>query len=291
MLPYFNKPYPFLRNTKRNVTTNIIVGVFITLFLMVFKPFGVDLWQTDNKLLKLAGFGFISFFVPTLILFLLILLVPRKVLEDSWRIGYEILSIVITLCGIALGNLIYGNYLHIMQFSFTGYISTLLVVISIGVFPVTFYVLSTQNKLLKINLENAGQINNSIKAKSMPPVFQSNDQIILLSENEKDKLQMESSQLFYIESSDNYSTIIFNAHGSKKKSMLRGSLKRMESQLNIDHIVRCHRAYIINLRNVKHVEGNAAGYKVKFEGLEESIPVSRTYSAEVIEKLKSLNPA
>jgi hypothetical protein len=273
--------------------TNFLIGCFIAFFLIVFQPFQIDLWITEHKTLKLIGFGCISFFVPTLISFLIGLVGPKKILEDSWKIWHEILSIVAVVCGIALGNLIFGNFLHIMNFSLNGYFNALMLVLAIGIFPITFYVLSSQNRLLKINLENAKLMNSGIenlqKENKLEKNEIQNDELILVSENEKDRLILQPSQLLYIESADNYSNVVFTENGSKKKILMRSSLKRIESQLNSGFIMRCHRTFIINLKNVKSIEGNAAGYKAYFPESEIIIPVSRNYSNAVLERLKSVN--
>jgi hypothetical protein len=293
MLSFLNKPYPYLRNNKKGIITNFLIGSFIAFFLIVFKPFQIDLWVTEHKILKLIAFGFVSFFVPTLITFMLGWMVPKKILEDQWKIWHEILSIISVLCGIAFGNLVLGNMFHIMHFSWSGYFTALLIVLSIGIFPVTFYVLSSQNRLLKANLKNAKQVNTTIenkiseKANETKTSAESED-LVFVSENEKDKLILKPSQLLYIESADNYSNIVFTENGTKKKALMRSSLKRIESQLNSPFIMRCHRTFIINLKNVKHIEGNAAGYKIHFPENDAVIPVSRTYSGSVIEKLKSV---
>lgn len=295
MLAFLNKPYPNTRNNKKSIITNFLIGAFVAFFLIVFKPFQIDLWVTEQKTLKLIAFGFIAFIVPTFISFLIEFVVPKKITEDSWKIWHEIVALVSIVCGIALGNLILGNYFHITRISLEGYFNALIVVLTIGAFPITFYVLNTQNRLLKINLENAKQINtgiekmhtaeiNNITVEATAPV----DELVFSSENEKDKLTLKPSQLLYIESADNYSNIVFIEGGVKKKQLMRSSLKRIESQITSSFIMRCHRTFIINLQNVKHIEGNAAGYKVQFPESDVLIPVSRNYSNSVIEKLKEL---
>lgn len=295
MFAFLNKPYPNLRNNKKSIVTNFLIGTFIAFFLIVFKPFQIDLWVTEYKTLKLIAFGFISFIVPTFISFFIEFAVPKKITEDSWKIWHEILALICVVCGIALGNLILGNYLHITRFSLEGYFNALIVVLTIGAFPITFYVLNTQNKLLKINLENARQINTGIEKMHIAEIKdvkgheeQVSADLIFISENEKDKLMLKPSQLLYIESADNYSNIVFIDGGTKKKQLMRSSLKRIESQLTSNFIMRCHRTFIINLQNVKHIEGNAAGYKIYFPESDEVIPVSRSYSNSVIEKLKTI---
>lgn len=292
MLKFLLRPYPYLRNTKKSLITNFLIGSFIAFFLVVFKPFQIDLWITEYKTLKLVGFGFISFFIPAFISFLIEWFVPSKVLEDSWKIWHEMLSIILVLTGIAFANLIYGNYLHIMNFDLSGFFSAFLVVILIGIFPVVFYLLSNQNRFLRINLENASVINSQIEElqnkTEETKELKADEELVFISENEKERVTLKPFQLLYIESADNYSNIVFSDDGKQKKVLIRSSLKRMEAQINFSFIVRCHRTFIVNLKNVNHIEGNAAGYKIHLAQHETVIPVSRTYSNAVIEKLKEV---
>ena len=58
----------------------------------------------------------------------------------------------------------------------------------------------------------------------------------------------------------------------------------MESFLeNESKIIRCHRAYIVNLNLVKHADGNAQGYKLSLPETDFQVPVSRAYIQKVLE--------
>jgi len=65
---------------------------------------------------------------------------------------------------------------------------------------------------------------------------------------------LNAGELLFIESADNYATLVSIVNGKKKKELIRSSLKRIEGQLNHPDLMRCHRAYIINLGKIKTVE-------------------------------------
>ena len=68
--------------------------------------------------------------------------------------------------------------------------------------------------------------------------------------------------------------------------MIRSTLRKAESvTLSDPRFYKCHRAYIINLDKISHVEGNAQGYRVRFDGYEDFVPVSRNVSTEFSDKL------
>lgn len=65
----------------------------------------------------------------------------------------------------------------------------------------------------------------------------------------------------------------------KKDKMIRTTIKEAEELLQpYSFLMRCHRAFIVNTRQVTNVKGNALGYKLKVHYFEDEIPVSRNYT-------------
>lgn len=292
---FLKKPYPYLGDNKRYVLNNLIIGLFVTLFLIVFQPFEINLWHTDYKTLKLAGFGFVSFVVPTFISLITNTFLPLKLKEEKWTVGHEMLVILSVLLFIALGNLIYSTLIGISDLSFRNYLSALAVTLIVGVFPVTFHVVRKHNKLLKRNLEQSLlmnrelELNNTREKETVQTTEQTNNSTLrFVAENEKDEFKTELSNLLFIESADNYCNVVYLSDGKKKRELIRSSLKRIENQTNHKEVIRCHRAYIVNLANIKSTEGNAAGYKLYFHHTDDCVPVSRAYISIVNERMKAL---
>ena len=96
---------------------------------------------------------------------------------------------------------------------------------------------------------------------------------------------MEIEDLLYIESADNYSSILFKKEGKREKELLRSSLSRLETQIENPRVVRCHRSYIVNLDHVISVTGNAQGYKLHLGDSGDTIPVARKYS-HLVDKIR-----
>lgn len=284
IIAFLNKPYPYLGNFKRNLVVNFFIGCFIAFFLIVFQPFDINQWVTSNKTLKLLGFGFVSFAVPLLISAVIAVSFSRKLLEDNWRVWTEILNIAIILLFIALGNMLYANLLGATSLTLKNYFGALATVLLIGIFPVTLHVITKHNRLLKINLEKAAQVNQHLDE----PVKEQHieqTQLVLTAENEKDKIILHPARLLFIESADNYSNVVYSENGIIKKQLIRGSLKRIEQQISFPKIKRCHRAYIVNLDNVEKVEGNAAGYRLHLTNCTIAVPVSRSFSTTILRLL------
>jgi DNA-binding LytR/AlgR family response regulator len=70
-----------------------------------------------------------------------------------------------------------------------------------------------------------------------------------------------------------------------KNKMVRCSMLHAEEILR-EHkfIFKCHRSYLVNLQHIERIEGNLQGYKLFFENINFSIPVSKN----LVNKLQEL---
>lgn len=294
MIDFLNKPYPHDSFSLKDIRTNACIGIFIFLFLIVFSPFGINEWETDHKILKLLGFGFVSFLVPSVFQLLLALLFSNSSWLDNWKIWKEILAILVILIFIAFGNMFLAYLYGLSYFYLNQFIPVLTITCLIGLFPVTASVVFKHQKFLSLNKKTADEIDEEIEKRNTRETIQAPATIpsrllIFIAENNKDTFELFPRQLLYIESADNYSTIFFIENNKKKKELIRSSLKRLESQITEASVLRCHRSYIVNIANVAHIEGNAQGYRISFKEVEDTIPVSRNYGKIILERLKSLS--
>lgn len=290
MLKILFQPYPYISDVKSNIRFHLWIGLFVAFFLIVFQPFGSDLWITEYKFLKLFGYGLISFLVPTLFFFLRNVIFDKTDIETKYVVWHEIVWYLLILLSIALGNLIYAFFLGINSISFTSFFITVGIVISIGIFPVFASILIKHQNYLAINQKAAIGLEKNLhdiqtKETEENTQNQNTTKLNFIAENEKDNLTIEASDLVYIESQDNYSAFYFQKDGQLKKELLRGSLKRFESQISAPYITRCHRRYVVNLGKVEHIKGNAQGYQITLNNNFTIIPVSRNYTSQISQLL------
>ena len=178
----------------------------------------------------------------------------------------------------------------------------ILVTFLISVFPVTGLVLLNYIAQLKKYSQAAAELPVHISPPDGVPITntsglgpdeRSNSTLTLIADNEKDKLTLLTDELLFIESSDNYCTVVYLKNGQPTKPLLRSSLSRLEKQIMQPHtvrkpFVRCHRSYIVNLDRVERVTGNAQGYKLHLLGGQFQIPVARQYNETLVAELKVL---
>ena len=109
--------------------------------------------------------------------------------------------------------------------------------------------------------------------------------INLMDNNGNLKLSVKLDNLYYIKAEDNYINVFYQRSGTIASYMLRCKMKTIEDNcLDSSALMRCHRSYIVNIKKVSVLHNEADGFVIDFEreGLD-SIPVSKTYSAKVLE--------
>ncbi|WP_341226741.1 LytTR family DNA-binding domain-containing protein [uncultured Arcticibacterium sp.] len=256
----------------QNLLYSFILGVFIAGFLIVFQPFGISRWESESKVLHLLAFGGVTFGILVFMKVGVMKVFPNYFKEEKWTVGREILINFTVLCLITIGNFLYAVNIHLFPFKWEVFLWSFSAVVSLGVFPIFF------NVFLKYK--------RGISKYSEPVMVgaakeEKETDILLKAENGKDSLNLKAGELFFLESADNYSKVVFTAENELKQELLRGSLSSMESQILDEKIVRCHRSYIVNLNKTEKVTGNAQGYKLHLNGIETVIPVARKYSSIV----------
>lgn len=97
------------------------------------------------------------------------------------------------------------------------------------------------------------------------------------------KLSVRSSNLYYVESDDNYIKAWYTDNsGELKVYMIRCRLKTIEDNFRGTSLMRCHRQYIVNTDKVKIVRKNQDGFFLELDHDKISpIPVTKTYAANV----------
>lgn len=285
MFRILQQPYPFGEKSNfRLLLQSFGEGTFIALFLILFQPFGLTEWQDPNKNWYLAGYGLVTTLCGIILRFIIFKTFPKYHNESSWNIGKEILSILLLILMVAFGNVLLSKIAFNLSISFGSFLWMLVGVMIIGIFPATFGVMLNYIVQLKKYNQPIVVQHHSVSELSSESISE-NKTLKLTAENEKDSIELSTDSLYYIESSDNYSTIYFEKQGKLQKELLRSSLTRLEGQISSENIVRCHRSFIVNLDKVEKVTGNAQGYKLHLEAPELLVPVARKYS-EVVERLK-----
>ena len=298
MFRLLNQPYPSDDSPGRELWKATVIGLFVALFLLTFQPFGLNLWETSHKTLKIAGFGLVTFLITAINFIIWQRLFPQLFTESRWTVGREILFIIAHLLTVSIGNRFYLEWLlGNGETDVTSWGSMILITFLVGMFPVIGLVMLNYIRQLKKYSRAAADL--PVPTHDSPGIPEQNaavtqtpelaeEVITLVADNEKDTLTLLADELLFIESSDNYCTIVYRKNGRLTKPLVRSSLSRLEKKIARPHIVRCHRSYVVNLNQIERVTGNAQGYKLHLLEGQFQIPVARQYNETLVAELKAL---
>jgi len=196
---------------------------------------------------------------------------PKVFLEKNWNIGKQILWLLWIVTSIALGNVFYSVSTEIIHWTgFADIIRFQGFTISVAILPIIGITLISQNLYLKKNVAKSAEVNSKIK----PQAISNENSPILTIGSEEFELQ----SILYIESEGNYAHVFHVQNNKPTSTLVRSTLKNIELESqDYTELFRCHRAYIVNLNSILHVNGNAQGYKLSIKNTHFKVPVSRSF--------------
>lgn len=271
-------------------------ALFIILFLFIFKPFGLDTLDKNLFITCVLVYGLVTFVAILAMIFLVPLVFPAFFKEENWTVGKELFFTLSVLFLIGLANYVVSHYLVGTSLKFENIVRFQLITLAIGFLPIVIFILiqliqqlskyREEASLLQKKLAEKNDVSPDDKKKVIEEPAVTNNLIRLSGDYQKENLAIPNDNFLYVSSASNYVKVHYIEKGNAVYSILRITMKRVEDVLiAYPHFFRCHRAYIINLDKVKEISGNAQGYKIKLEDVEELIPVSRNLNSEFADKV------
>ncbi len=290
---FLRQPLPFRIPPAQIVIASLAVGLFVSAFLWIFKPFGSGKYIIEGGSWILWGYGSVTFLVLLVDIFLGPIVFPGFFNEKKWNlyrgIGFQLWHII----SIGAANLLFAASVGGEKIRFWAIPGYILQALAVGFFPLTFGMLSIQYFLLKKTVESTKRMNESILAsRDRPAETEKNPPIVILSpESGKDKIQIRIQDLLLVKSVENYVEIYLAEKERAKILLLRSSLKRIEEDLKgYPFLFKCHRAFLVNVANISRVTGNSQGYQLAFKGIEFTVPVSRKTSKDLFKLVTKPRP-
>lgn len=284
---WLNRSFPFyLNDEKKNFVLTSFCGAFVTLFLYLFK--------TESELRFSEGLEWLHGVITYLVLLFNILALPRifpAIMDPvTWTIKkYIVLNFghlfLITVISIFIDKIYICPDIALNSIAFHVGEQVILK----GVIPIALTTLFLKARMLQENLREAIKTNQELqKIQTLKKDTSKLTNHITLYSDTSESLTFHLPDLLFIEADDNYSTVLWKEAGLVQKKLLRVNLKNLESQLDNSFTLRCHRSYIVNVNAISAISGNTNGYKLKINGSDFSIPVSRPKGKEVMEKISQL---
>jgi hypothetical protein len=269
-----NQPYPLNESIKGRWLNCVLFSTFVFLFLYIFKPFNLGA-LTDNLFLLCIGYASVCFVLMALLNVGIFSAFPNYFSESKWTSKSELVWSLLNVLFIGFGNFLYSVFIGIANFSFYNLVWFETYTVVIGIFPITISVLFNQIRLSN-KFEGESQKINPFVKKQVNEV-KDNLTVKIWSENEKDELNMLAHEFLFAKSEDNYVEIYYLLNETHTRKLIRNTLKNIENQLPVNNdFFRCHKSYLVNLKNVNHISGNAQGYKLHIAGTNTLVSVSRS---------------
>lgn len=265
-----------------------VTGLAAMLFLILFEPFTIGFEQGD----WIGYFMALGYVIPAAVILLIseyvlkpVLISVRKI--EKWKIWQAVLWYSGILFPIAFCNSMYYSYRLgypdffyteiFMLFIYRTFLSALL--LSLVVIP-----LYRMYGLLK-----KGRVSAYFELEEQP---EDQLQILLYSENRKEHIKLDVSDILFIEGADNYVWVHKKTEAGDKRLLLRNTLKNIQKQLsNSKNFARCHRSFIVNLDHVMTKKGNSRSMKLILQ-TDQELPVSKTYTSIIDARLSvSIDPS
>ena len=272
----------YLRGKYQLIYTVTFAAFFSIVFLLLSLPFSHSSWMAlGNSKFFAFTVLFASGSLTLVALSRLLMYKTRNVLKmtylgySAWCVAevvviclaYSFITVPITEIGWdqfpkTLGNaLLYGTISLIIPYILAG----------------MYFALQDKNQIIRLmNYGNVVMDENMLPSKL--------EKITLFDNSGNLKLCVNSSNLYYLESDDNYIIVRYtDSKGDLKRYMIRCKMKTVEESFKGSDLVRCHRKYIVNMDKVKVLRKEKDGYELDLDNdTIPPIPVSKTYEENVL---------
>jgi hypothetical protein len=290
---------------KETISIRFVSCAFMVLAIAIFKPFGLEVWQWQAYVHLLAIFvlGLFSCFLTEVILRYIVRM-PRSydrgvsyIISRNLRfqcINTPLVSFLICIYRhLAMSDLVEGNKL-----SLSNYLETLVIIAFLSFAIGLYWRFKFRSRYLSVELEETRQLNEHLKKlqtsnigvprqteESLLAGNIKQDSQITLEGTTNEHVTLDITDLLYIEAVGNYVKVCQLQGNELHANMLRATMKQMEDELQAyPMIVRCHRAFMVNLGQVEQISSNSRAMQLVMRHCHDAIPVSRSN----VNKLKEL---
>ena len=290
---------------KETITTRIISTTFMVVALAVFKPFGLDAWQWQAYV-HLAAFWVIGFSIcmMTDIILKYVVKMPRsfkKGVEYIIRrnLWFQLINTPLVALGICLyRHFVLSDRVASNQLSIVNFLETLAIIAFCSFAIGLYWRFKFRSKYLAMELEETRLLNEQLKEiqsekPSEKPLQQAPEftvcqsQELTLTGTTNESVTLQISHLLFIEAVGNYVKVRHLHDGQAHTDMLRATMKQMEETLQgYPMIVRCHRAFLVNLGQVEQIVSHSGSTQLLIKHCHESLPVSRSNMSQVRAAIK-----
>jgi hypothetical protein len=283
--------YPLRYRPENLAKSSIILFVSLFFFLLLFEPFGVYRPEQKFGYVVICGLHALS---PSLIFFAYFQALnyfgKRRTEPGVWTSFQEYLqmAILFLLIGVAsflMRDLIYANpdnwsMRYLWEEIRNCYLAGVL-----------FYLFLKFGAFYFMSKKSLSPVDAAPEAEKRSASTMASE-IFIKTQVKQDDFSFVAGDLLFARAEGNYIELTLYRNGVVATELKRISLKQFELQIaDFPSFFRCHRAYLVNLAQIKNVSGNSQGYFLSFQDATEKVPVSRAQLASFNNLYKPLSAA
>lgn len=303
------------RSLQEILRVRIVSCLFVILALAIFKPFGLDMWQWEAyiHLLNIFVMGVVACMFSDLVMKYIVGMpsshdqgVDYIIRRNLWFqfINTPLVAFMICLYRhFILSNKIEGN-----QLSVSNFLETLLIIAFCSFAIGLYWRFKYRSRYLAAELEETRLLNEQLqkiqqtallpasvpydavtKEQKEAAISLPQNAVIKLTGTTNDSISLQISDLLYVEAVGNYVKVFHLCEGKVRTDMLRATSKQIEDDLhNYPMIIRCHRAFIVNLQQVQQIISKSGSMQLLINHCLDYLPVSRSNMAQIKDSIKKL---
>lgn len=276
-----NKLNRYIDLLKRYFNPFISISIGTFLFILFFQPFPLEIFEFNDLLIFVAGFGVITFISLSVVK--VVSYIFFKEIEASEN--PSILPSILSTSGIfIITSIAFAFYLRFVgQTGISFHIMAKIMLICLA----GSIILRVYETIRTLHQHNDSLIRERKMIQKQVEKYEEdylNKSIVFTSDTNSNSLDFLVADVAYIRSADNYVEVVYREGDSFKKKLLRNTLRSIELQIkDYSNFVRCHRTCIVNSHFIENIHKNYDSYSLSVKGFNEKIPVSRQYLLKIRE--------
>lgn len=292
----------------RLLRENMMAGALVFLLLQLILPFNIDEIH-EYRLVYLLAMGVITMasgliagiFVTYVLKMPMDPKLPLKIVHRNSLFHYLVNIPLLAAALVTFSAYFFFGDVSIAwiedgHFTLEHYKLFLYYVSSTGIFMYLGTYVRNRNWHLKYKYEEVSAINALLEQRQQELQMQEegvgengNTQVSVCTikgSTSQSVLEVNPQDILFVESMSNYADVWYIEGDQTSHKTMRITLKQINESLAAErYLVQCHRAFIVNLNFVIAMSNRNTGYQLQLFGTDKQIPVSRTYTPQVKERL------
>lgn len=282
----FTRRFPQNLLFRRPLRGMLLLIVSFFLFAIIYKPIHVHAAQSYSLALTILLY---SVFITSPIIGILLVMkhcgcFPRA---EKWQLNHELISLLIILVAIGITVYFAGFFIEEpkMRWNLSTFFDSMLRSLLVVFIPL--FLPTLINIRYALTPETFQQY--LISREDEVPAEDSVQQVSIISKAKREELLFHTHELIYVESQGNYVTFYFDDNRKPNRVVIRNTISDVAAQLApYPFLMRVHRAFIVNLKQVRSKNGNRLGYRLKVNSCSSEIPVSRNNTSQFDTRMQTM---